>query len=136
MDNPWTVTYESAPAEVQPWLVDLARDRARPIELMPVRELEWILDLPLWWNDGHPFRLRPRDVLREPERNRAQRARTDTADLAVPVDIAWYQGRWVVVDGVHRLLKAVSLGHTAVAAREVPAAALVRWFARTTANAA
>jgi hypothetical protein len=139
VDNPWTVTYESAPAEVQPWLVDLAHDRVRgrnrPVELMPVRDLEWILDLPLWWDDGHPFRLRPRDVLQQPERNRAQHARTNNVDLAVPVDVAWYQGRWLVVDGVHRLLKAVSLGHTAVAVREVPASALVR-FAATTANAA
>ena len=128
MDNPWTVTYTSAPPDVQPWLVDVARERVhgrnRPIELMPVRELEWILDLPLWWDAGHPFRLRPRDVLVEPERNRAQHVRTNEADLAIPVDVAWHQGRWVVVDGVHRLLKAISLGHTAVAAREVPAAAL------------
>ena len=130
MDNPWTVTYPSAPPDVQPWLVDVAReevrDRNRPIELMPVRELEWILDLPLWWDGGHPFQLRPREVLAEPDRNRAQHARTREADLAIPVDVAWYHGRWVVVDGVHRLLKAISLGHTAVAAREVPAGALVR----------
>jgi hypothetical protein len=130
VDNPWTVTYANAPPEVAPWLVDVAyaevHGRSRPIELMPVRELEWILDVPLWWDGGHPFRLRPRDVLAEPDRNQAQRARTSDADLAIPIDVAWYHGRWVVVDGVHRLLKAVSLGQTAVAAREIPAAALLR----------
>jgi hypothetical protein len=130
VDNPWTVTYASAPADVQPWLVDVAREhmhgRDRPIELMPVRELEWILDLPLWWEGGHPFRLRPRDVLVEPERNRAQHVRMSEADLAIPLDVGWHHGRWVVIDGVHRLLKAISLGQTAVAAREVPAAALRR----------
>jgi hypothetical protein len=130
VDNPWTVTYANAPPEVAPWLVDVAyaevHGRNRPIELMPVRELDWILDVPLWWDGGHPFRLRPRDVLTEPDRNQAQRARTSDADLAIPIDVAWYHGRWVVVDGVHRLLKAVSLGHTAVVAREIPAAALLR----------
>jgi hypothetical protein len=130
VDNPWSVTYANAPPEVAPWLVDVAyaevHGRNRPIELMPVRELEWILDVPLWWDGGHPFQLRPRDVLVEPDRNQAQRARTSDADLAIPIDVAWYHGRWVVVDGVHRLLKAVSLGHTAVAAREIPAAALLR----------
>ena len=129
MDNPWTVTYASAPPDVQPWLVAVARDevrgRNRPVELMPIRELEWILDLPLWWDEGHPFRLRPRDVLEEPDRNRAQHERTREADLAIPVEVAWHHGRWLVVDGVHRLLKAISLGHTAVAARQVPAGALV-----------
>ena len=129
MDNPWTVTYASAPPDVRPWLVDVARDRvrgrSRPIELMPVRELEWILDLPLWWDGGHPFRLRPRDVLVEPDRNQAQHERTREADLGVPVEVAWHHGRWLVVDGVHRLLKAISLGQTAVAMREVPEAALV-----------
>jgi hypothetical protein len=130
VDNPWTVTYAYAPPEVAPWLVDLAyaevHGRDRPIELMPVRELEWILDVPLWWDGGHPFRLRPRDVLGEPERNRAQYVRTSEADLAIPIDVAWHHGRWIVVDGVHRLLKAVSLGHTAVAAREIPGAALLQ----------
>ena len=129
MDNPWTVTYPSAPADVAPWLVEISRERIRgrnrPIVLVPVRELEWILDLPLWWDGGHPFRLRPREVLKQPERNQAQRARTSEADLAVPVDVAWYGGRWLVVDGIHRLLKAVSLGYSAVAAREVPPGALV-----------
>ena len=130
MDNPWTVTYASAPPDVAPWLVELSREqvrgRQRPIELMPVRELEWLLDLPLWWDGGHPFRLRPRDVLERPARNRAQHARTCEADLASPVDVAWYGGRWLVVDGVHRLLKAISLGYTAIAAREVPPAALMQ----------
>jgi hypothetical protein len=134
VDNPWTVTYPSAPPEVRPWLVDVAREqvhgRDRPIELMPVRELEWILDVPLWWRDGHPFRLRPRDVLDEPQRYQAQHARTSEANLALPLEVAWHHGRWLVVDGVHRLLKAVTLGYTAVAAREVPGAALVRPVAR------
>jgi hypothetical protein len=97
---------------------------------MPVRELEWILDVPLWWRDGHPFRLRPRDVLDEPQRYQAQHARTSEANLALPLEVAWHHGRWLVVDGVHRLLKAVTLGYTAVAAREVPGAALVRPVAR------
>ena len=91
---------------------------------MPLRELEWILELPLWWRDGRPFRLSPREVLRAPARFEAQHARMLEADLGQPIDVVRHFGRWVTVDGIHRLLKASALGHTAVAMREVPLASV------------
>ena len=122
------MTYAGAPPSVRPWLLalewDSVRGAAREVELMPLGELEWILELPLWWRDGRPFRLKPRDVLREPERFAAQHARMLEADLARPVDVVHHLGRWVTVDGVNRLLKASALGHTAVAMREAPLAAV------------
>jgi hypothetical protein len=128
MENPWAVTYAAAPPSVRPWLLslewDALRAAAREVELMPLRELDWILELPLWWQGGRPFRLRPRDVLRAPGRFPAQHARALESDLAHPVDVAHHLGRWVTVDGVHRLLKATALGHTAVAMREVPVVAV------------
>lgn len=128
MDDPWRVTYAAAPADVRPWLLDPDRDAVRalerPVELMPVRDLAWILELPLWWRDGRPFRLSPRDVLAAPDRFPAQYARTLEVDLGLPVDVTAHLGRWVVVDGVHRLLKAVALEHTAIAMRELPGAAV------------
>jgi hypothetical protein len=128
MENPWAVTYGAAPASVRPWLLELEWDSLRAaaleVERMPLRELDWILDLPLWWRDGRAFRLSPRDVLRTPDRFPAQHARMLESDLARPVDVVHHLGRWVTVDGVHRLLKAAALGHRAVAMREVPFAAI------------
>jgi hypothetical protein len=128
MENPWAVTYAAAPPNVRPWLLELEWDSLRvtprDVELMPLRELDWILELPLWWRDGRPFRLSPYEVLRQPARFEAQYARMLAADLGRPVDVVDHLGRWVTVDGVHRLLKAAALGHTAVAMREVPVVAV------------
>ena len=46
------------------------------------------------------------------------------ADLAHALDVTLRDGRWVVLDGVHRLLKAVALGEAIVPVRKVPADSL------------
>jgi hypothetical protein len=43
------------------------------------------------------------------------------ANLAYPLDVMLRNRRWFILDGVHRLAKAVALGHEAVHVRRVPA---------------
>ncbi len=131
-DSPptWADLYVQLPAEFHPYALKLAWDHQRlwaidlPVEEMLVQELAWQLDLPWWRDDGRFFAVRPRDVLAHPERHREQCARTVVADLAFPIDVTLRDSRWFVLDGVHRLLKAVLLDLPTVSVRRLPPALL------------
>jgi hypothetical protein len=122
----WADVASCVPDELRPYMLDFGWERERLWALdlsvirVPTSELAWLLGSPLWRLDGCPFRLRPRDVLIDPTRYPDHAARTQNADLNYPIDIARLGARRVVLDGVHRLLKAESLGLRNVSVREVP----------------
>ena len=94
------------------WAADL------PIVAMPVRDLEWLLDRP-FWKDGHrKLALRPRDVAAHPERYQADYQRAMAADLSCPINVIYLRGRWVAMDGLHRLLKAWMLDRETILAKQ------------------
>lgn len=45
-----------------------------------------------------------------------QWARVTAADPAWPIHLVWFSGRWTILDGVHRVLKADMLGETTIPA--------------------
>lgn len=97
------------------WTIDV------PTVDVAVDDLAWMLELP-WWRDGDRyFSVRPIDVAAEPARHAAQHARTLAADLAYPLAGTMMEGRLVLLDGLHRLLKARLLGITTVQVRVLPA---------------
>jgi hypothetical protein len=96
------------------WALDL------PAEPFPLSRLEWMLDIPAFLFEGKGYVLTPRDVLKQPYRHADEYARTQRASLVFPIEITWYRGRWVILDGVHRMLKAHELGHESIMARKVP----------------
>jgi hypothetical protein len=87
-------------------------------------ELEWQLDLRWWRSETGPFTLAPRDVLRAPNDHLADYERAMCADLAYPIHVTPRNGASVVVDGTHRVLKAVALEHPTIDAKIVRAALL------------
>lgn len=101
------------------WALDL------PVSQMPIRRLEWHLDIPAWPLEGRPYVLTPRDVIRQPYRYAEEYARTQRTSLVFPLDVTWHAGRWVILDGVHRLLKAHELRLDQVSVRKVPRKHLV-----------
>jgi hypothetical protein len=102
------------------WALDLA------VEDVPTRSLAWHLDLPWWKGERGWFTVRPRAVLGHPGRYPEQYARTLNTDLRYPLHITLNKGRWTIVDGIHRLLKAVMLELEEVPVRKVPPAAYGR----------
>jgi hypothetical protein len=98
--------------EAMLWRVD------RPAESVVVTTFAWLLDMPIWRWDGRRFRVSLRDVLDDPETHRAHHEKARRADLAYPIHITYSRGRWVILDGYHRLLKALLQGavKTAVSA--------------------
>jgi hypothetical protein len=128
----WDELYRLLPGELRSYQLGLAWSHTKlwaldlPVREMPVSELVWQLSLP-WWRDGDCyFVLRPVDVLAAPQRYPKQHARTLAADLAYPIDITLRHGHWFVLDGVHRLLKAVLVGRRTISIRQLDAADLDR----------
>jgi hypothetical protein len=117
------------PPSLQAVLPNVTWDRSRlrslalPVREVPLAELRWQLDLP-WWRDGDRyFAVSPNEVRQAPDRYAVQWRRVLDADLDVPIDLL-ARDRLVVLDGVHRLLKADVLGMRAITARVLDAARL------------
>jgi hypothetical protein len=101
---------------------DLARlhELELPIEEVAIEELVWQLMLPWWRDAGRPFVVAPEQVRSDPGRYPEQWKRTMDADLRYPIHLV-KRRRWVVLDGVHRLLKARIVG-----LERIPACRLTR----------
>jgi hypothetical protein len=106
------------------WDADKLRHLPLPIDTVTVDSLRWHLGLPYWRHDGKPFQLTPAQVMADPARYQEQYQRTMAADLSLPLDLLFRNDRWVILDGVHRLLKADLLGLSQVRVRRLPPAML------------
>jgi hypothetical protein len=91
-----------------------------PPRTVVVVDYEWMLDLPMWRDEqGRRFRVTPNQVRADPGDNLTQWHRTLRADLIRPIHVTPREGRSVIIDGIHRLLKAALLGRDSLAARVV-----------------
>jgi hypothetical protein len=121
---------DQVPAELREVLCEFVWDSAKlqrlplPVGTATIDSLRWHLDLPYWRHDGQPFQVTPSQVRADPVRFREHYERTMAADLGCPLDLLFRNGRWVILDGVHRLLKADLLGLDNVQVRRLPAAML------------
>ena len=96
-----------------------------PVEEMGVDELTWHLDIPFLWSkpDGY-YDVRPRWVLEDPQKYVDEYERTLKSDIMYPIDILWWRGRWVILDGLHRLMKQYSEGKVRVNVRKISEASI------------
>jgi hypothetical protein len=74
-------------------------------------EVAWMLDLPCW-DDPESGLVRPLDVV-----SGRHLELTEAADLSEPIDVVWEDDRYVVVHGLHRVLRAARLQKRTVLAR-------------------
>ena len=100
------------------WKLDL------PTTEIPVRDLEWHLDVPIWPDGETRYRLTPRQVLADPSRYVAEAKRIDDASMAYPIDVFFNRDRLMILDGVHRLAKAWRQNRKSMRARLVPEGAV------------
>lgn len=89
-------------------------------EAMPIEKLLWHLDLPLWPDGDQHFALTPRQVLRAPFRYETLYKRMRAVSLMFPIEVTRYNGRWLIVDGVKRLVKSHEDGIEEMFVRKVP----------------
>ncbi|GAB2705784.1 hypothetical protein [Nocardia thraciensis] len=112
------------PAELRDVILDFHFDLERlhaldlPVRTVPTAELAWHLDLPFWSAQAIPFAVTPNTVAARPEVYQRQWQRTHAADLRYPVDAYLRRdGRIVILDGIHRLLKASLTAQTQMRVR-------------------
>jgi hypothetical protein len=83
--------------------------RKLPIEKIKIEEQLWQIDQPVWGDYS------PSDVLKHPERKKYAEniARIFDADLSFPI---FMTSKYQIIDGYHRVLKAIQKGDTTLKA--------------------
>lgn len=97
-----------------------------PVEDMDILDLEWHFDIPFWNKSGGYYDLTPNEVLTNPETYNEEFNRTLKAELAYPLDVMFWKDRWLLLDGLHRLVKAKQLGIKKVKVRKIPQESISR----------
>ncbi|MBP6859264.1 MAG: hypothetical protein KBC69_01395 [Candidatus Magasanikbacteria bacterium] len=83
------------------------RELDLPIVDFDIDKLIWNFDLPLWEKDGtDDWNLTPWDVINKVEGSSIHQERVKQADLQFPILLLNKNDKWLVIDGVHRLVKA------------------------------
>lgn len=89
-----------------------------PVDEINIEELTWHFGVPFLEQDG-VYNLKPQDVIDSPDTYPKEYKRTMNADLSYPIDIMENKGRWLILDGLHRLMKATIAGLGKVQVRKV-----------------
>lgn len=72
---------------------------------LPIETLDWMMDIPLWDSNGKPFAICPRDVVQQPNMHLSHYNRSMNVDLRFPIEICFNKGRYLILDGMHRLTR-------------------------------
>lgn len=91
-----------------------------PIEKIDINELSWHFKIPFWDIDRGFYDLKPNEVIKNFKKFKKEYERTMKSNLIYPIDIMENKGKWVILDGLHRLVKAKILGHKKVKVRIIP----------------
>jgi hypothetical protein len=103
-----------------PWRLDRMLALDLPVEVIRINDFRWLLDLPFWRKDETWFTVTPNQVRERRLEHEDHWTRTLRADLTCPVHITEREGRAVIADGIHRLLKADVHGLATLPARRIP----------------
>lgn len=108
------VGFDFSWSEPKVWALEI------PAEELAVSELVWHFDVPFLWEKGGVYNLTPRAVMEQPDAHPEEYTRTIAADVTHPIDIMENKGHWLILDGLHRLMKLVMAGKTTVQVRKIP----------------
>jgi len=90
-----------------------------PVTEMYISELEWHFDVPFLWENG-VYNLTPREVINNSLAHAKEYKRTMASDISYPIDIMENKGRWLILDGLHRLMKLNIQGIDKLQVRKIP----------------
>ena len=91
-----------------------------PVEDVDISLIDWHFEIPFWNTGKSYYDLKPIDVINFPDDNKEEYNRTMNADTSHPIDIMENKGRWLILDGLHRLVKLKILGKTKIKVRKIP----------------
>jgi hypothetical protein len=97
------------------WAVDL------PVTTLSTVDLEWLLDCPFWEHDnGERYTITPRDVLEKAEGTSKEQQAVEQADTTYPIDVYFNNDKYLILDGIHRLVNLYQSGETTFKVRVMP----------------
>ena len=92
-----------------------------PVVQMDIEDLIWHFDIPFFDKDGtDDWNLTPWEVIKKIEGTMGHQTKVNDADLKYPIDIMENKGRLLILDGLHRLVKAHTQGLKQVDVRIIP----------------
>lgn len=92
-----------------------------PVVEIDIKELLWHFDAPWWSNDsGERWTITPWDVINMNQGSANEQIKIEKADLLYPIDILENKGKWLILDGIHRLTKAYKQGQKKIKVRIIP----------------
>lgn len=96
-----------------------------PTEEISIEELTWHFDIPFIWSkpDGY-YDVNPSEVIEHPELHPEEYERTMLANTAHPIDIMFWRKHWLILDGLHRLMRQAIEGKEVVQVRKIPESAI------------
>ncbi len=100
--------------EEKVWKLDI------PITEINIEELTWHFDIPFHWHAGGVYNLKSREIIENPDKYKEEYDRTMKANLKYPIDIMENKGHWLILDGLHRLMKAYITGIQKIKVRKIP----------------
>lgn len=85
-------------------------------QIIPVQDLEAHMDYPFLDLRNRPYAITPSEVLNHPHSYPTHYARMMAAEEDYAVNVVRHpvHGKWIILDGLHRLMKAVFFGRRAV----------------------
>lgn len=96
------------------WALDI------PAEEILISEIEYNLDIPYLEQEGtDDWNLTPRMLAQNFEKESFHAKKVNEADLKYPIEIYFHNGKWIILDGVHRFTKAFYLGHKKIKVRKI-----------------
>ena len=101
-------------SEEKVWTLDV------PVEDIDISGLEWHFETPFWSTPGGYYDLTPNQVLENPEKYQREFDRTMKADTSYPLDIMFWKNRWLLLDGLHRLVKLRQQKAKTIKVRKIP----------------
>ena len=92
-----------------------------PVEDMDISELIWHFDIPFWESGNTDYAVSPNEVMNNMEKYPEHAQRIEVTDTTYPLDILKNpkNGRWTLLDGLHRLAKLYKSGLTVVKVRKI-----------------
>jgi len=107
------VGFDFSWSEEKVWALDVK------VEKINIKELKWHFEIPFWNTKNGFYDLKPIDIIKFPNNHVEEYNRTMKSDLFYPIDIMKNNDRWLILDGLHRLVKSEILGEVNVSVRKI-----------------
>jgi hypothetical protein len=94
-----------------------------PIVNFSISKLIWNFNLPFWEKDGtDDWNLTPWDAIRGIDGSKSHQKRVKKVNLTYPILLLKKGRKWLVIDGIHRLVKAYEMKKKTIKAKIIPSA--------------